>query len=136
VTIKNHDKLFLKCEVNVVSDRIIELLIKSVVATLPKEHQQLYEYIVDLEENLAKESQTSQEFLSLLVKYSPHQQAARRFNLDYEETIKLMREIEGEINKKIDIRLKNKVWMDCTEEVRKRKGKESGNNTFYFLSIL
>ncbi|MFS0820724.1 hypothetical protein [Bacillus sp. 1P02SD] len=118
------------------NDHLIELLLKSVVATLPKEHRELYEYIVDLEDNLASKSKTSQEFMSLLVKHSPHKQAARHFNLGYGETIKLMREIEGEIDRGISIRLKNKKWIDFTDKVRQQEGKESADNTFYFLSIV
>ena len=121
---------------DVVNDHFIELLIKSVVATLPEEHRELYEYIVDLEENLAQKSQTSKEYLSLLVKHSPHQQAARHFNMDYGETIKLMREIEGEIDKRVSIKLKNKKWIDFTVKVRQLEGIESADHTFYFLSIV
>ncbi|UII56255.1 hypothetical protein LS684_01840 [Cytobacillus spongiae] len=118
------------------NEQIIESLIKSVVATLPEEHRELYEYIVDLEDHLAQESQTSQEFLSLLVKHSPHKQAAMHFNLEYGETIKLMRDIEKEIDHQINRRWENRVWIDFTEKVRQQEGKENANRTLYFLSIL
>jgi 8-oxo-dGTP pyrophosphatase MutT (NUDIX family) len=67
---------------------------------------------------LSQQSETKEHFLSLLKEHSPHHQAASRFNMKIEETVKFMHEIEDDINKKLEEKIENYRWIDYTEIVK------------------
>ncbi|EDL62862.1 hypothetical protein BSG1_12816, partial [Bacillus sp. SG-1] len=69
---------------------------------------------------LASRSETSDQFMSLLVKHTPHKQAAAHFNMTYGQLMKLMREIESEIDAKLRTKLKKVQWIDYTEQLNSR----------------
>lgn len=115
------------------NDRLIEILLKNIVADLPEEKRQLYEYMVQFEDELAQQSETTEQFLSLLVQVTPHQKAAKHFNRSYGETMKLMQEIENEIDMKLRLKMKSKKWINCTDIVRKKNNTPKNIQYYLFL---
>lgn len=101
------------------NDHIIEVLIKNIISSLPDDKRQLYEYIIQLEDQVAQNAETSDQFMTALVKCSPHRQAAKQFNCTFSEIITRMREIEYEIDEKLKYKMKNKKWVHCTDIVRR-----------------
>lgn len=101
----------------VMNENIMEVFARSIVASLPMKKRRLYQFIEGIEDSLAQQSDTKEQFLTLLKEQLPHQQAANRFNMSLEETVKLMHEIEDEINEKLERKIKNYKWIDCTEQV-------------------
>jgi len=95
----------------------MEIFARNIVASLPTNKRRLYQFIESIEDRLAQQSDTKEQFLTLLKEQSPHQQAADRFNMSLDETVKLMHEIEDEINEKLERKIKNYKWIDCTEQV-------------------
>jgi Cu/Ag efflux pump CusA len=85
----------------------MEIFARDIVASLPIEKRRDYQFIESVENMLAKQSETKEQFLNQLREHSLHRQAARRFNMSLDETLKLMHEIEDEINKKLEIKEKH-----------------------------
>ncbi|RFU64666.1 hypothetical protein [Peribacillus glennii] len=100
------------------NERLLEILFREVVASLAPEKRKVYEFIVNLEDELASKSQTPEEFLGLLKNHSPHQKAANEFNLTFGKTLMLMHEIEDEITTKLELRSSKIKWIDCTEHIK------------------
>ncbi|WP_182917197.1 hypothetical protein [Bacillus sp. PK3_68] len=99
------------------NEKIMEIFARNIVASLPKNKRRLYQFIEGMEDSLAQQSDTKEQFLTLLKEQLPHQQAANRFNMSLDETMKLMHEIEDEINEKLERKLQNYKWIDYTEQV-------------------
>ncbi|MGM0754057.1 MAG: hypothetical protein ACQET6_19275 [Bacillota bacterium] len=117
------------------NEHLMEIAARDIVKGLPNEKREIYQYVVDLEDELASRSETSEEFMALLVKHSPHQQAASHFNMNFGELMKRMREIEQEINAKLDQKLRNVTWIDYTDTIRSMKGSEAINTSYFFFSM-
>lgn len=117
------------------NEHLAEILIKEIVASLPIERRQLYQYIVRLEDELAQQAKTSDHFLSLLAEHAPHEQASTHFNRSYGETIKLMKEIEQEIDEKLQLKMKKAKWIDCTD-ILSQKRKAASNKTALYLFVI
>lgn len=117
------------------SEHLLEILTRNIVSSLSTERRQLYQFIVHLEDELAQQADTSDHFLSLLVKHAPHEQAAKRFNLPYGEVIKLMQEVENEIDEKLQLKIKKVKWIDCTEIIAKKREKTSRKTSLYLFVI-
>jgi hypothetical protein len=114
---------------------LMEILGREIIKSLPAEKREMYEYVVQKEDELAQWATTSEEFLALLVKHAPHRQAARHFNLTFGELMMTMREIEEEINQQLESKLKNVQWVDLTKTVRGRIGNFDENCKFYYFSV-
>lgn len=113
---------------------LMEILSREIIKSLPLEQREVYEYVVRLEDDLAQQAETSDEFMSLLVKHAPHRQAARHFNLTFGQLMTLMREAETFINQQLERKMKNVTWLDFTEEVNSRKKVVNDKiKYFYFL---
>lgn len=117
------------------NEHLMEILTREIVASLPRERRQLYEFIVCLEDELAQEAQTSQHFLSLLAENSPHKKAAEFFDRPYGETMKLMKDIENEIEEKLQRKISKAKWIDCTDMINK-KSKRTAPKTSLFLFMI
>ena len=117
------------------NSHLMEIVAREIVAALPDQKRILYQYIENMENSLAERCQTSEQFMSLLVKHAPHEQAAKHFNIPREKIIMMMREIEKEIDHKLNEKLKNVQWIDRTEETRAKKGDDS-NRRKYFLFVM
>lgn len=114
---------------------LMEILAREIIAALPEDKRMLYRYIENMEDSLAEQSQTSEQFMSLLVKHAPHQKAAEHFNLSYEKVLLKMKTIEKEIDDKLNERLKKAKWVDRTQAVRAKRGIEQGKSA-HFLFII
>jgi hypothetical protein len=117
------------------NEHLMEIVARDIVEGLPKEKRDIYQYVVDLEDELASRSETSEEFMALLVRHAPHQQAASHFNMSFGELMKRMRDIEQEINTKLDQKLKHATWIDYTDTIRSMKGSGAINTSYYFFSM-
>lgn len=117
------------------NEHLMEIVARDIVEGLPKEKRDIYQYVVGLEDELASRSETSEELMALLVKHSPHQQAASHFNMSFGELMKRMRDIEQEINAKLDKKLKHATWIDYTDTIRSMKGSEAINTSYFFFSM-
>ena len=102
------------------NEHLIEILARDLVAGLAPYKREVYQYVVGIEDELASRSETSDQFMSLLVKHTPHKQAAAHFNMTYGELMMLMREIETEIDAKLKKKLKQVQWIDYTEQLNPR----------------
>ena len=117
------------------NSHLMEILSREIIKSLPIEQREVYEYVVRLEDDLAQQAETSDEFMSLLVKYSPHRQAARHFNLTFGQLMALMREAETFINQQLERKLENATWVDLTEQVLSRKKDVKDNVKYFYFSV-
>lgn len=115
------------------NQHLVEILIKDIVASLPMKQRQLYQFIIRLEDELAQQAKTSDHFLALLVEHAPHEQASRYFNRSYGETVKLMKEIEQEIDAKLQLKMKKAKWIDCTPILSQKRETTSKHSLFLFV---
>jgi hypothetical protein len=113
------------------NEHLMEILVRDIVAGIPQHKREVYQYVVGIEDELASQSHTSEHFMSLLVKHTPHKQAASRFNMTYGQLIKLMREIETEIDGQLKMKLKKFEWIDCTDEIN--SGTDGGMSFLFFI---
>lgn len=103
-------------EVEHMNERLMEFLLRDEVSRLTGMKRQVYEFIVHEEDYLASKAETVDQFMRLLVKYSPPRLAASHFNMPYGEIIRFMYEIEDELNKRLEERCKKVKWVDFTEK--------------------
>ncbi|MGD6843975.1 hypothetical protein ACQCVH_15800 [Bacillus infantis] len=112
------------------NERLVDIMIREIVSGLPHEDRDLYRYVTDIEDRLAQQSETSDQFMSLLVKHSPHKQAAEKFSLSVTETYQRMQMIEREINKLVEERRTRMKWVDFTD----RLDADGQRQLFLFIS--
>ncbi|UHA60117.1 hypothetical protein KDJ21_025985 [Metabacillus litoralis] len=114
------------------TDKMMELFAKSIIASLPSEKRKLYQFIEGVEDSLAQQSKSKEQFLTLLKEHSQHHQAAKRFHLTIDETLKLMHQIEDEINSKLEEKISSYKWIDYTRHFNKNN--ERDKRYYLFLS--
>ncbi|MBD8068776.1 hypothetical protein [Bacillus sp. PS06] len=107
-----------------VNDKMMDIFVKSIVASLPDKKRVVYQFIESIEESLAQQSETKEQFLTFLKEHSPHLQAANRFSMTIEETVNLMHQIEDEINLKLEEKLRRYQWIDCTDKLNKNDNRD------------
>ena len=115
------------------NDGMIAYLLKSEVAKLGEEQRQLYRFITELEDALAEQADTVEEFRRLLVLHSPFEQAAYRFNRSLKEIATMMQQIEAELGDKIEARRERAKWLDYTDRFAGEAGQED-KQLFLFIS--
>ncbi|AUD15093.1 MULTISPECIES: hypothetical protein [unclassified Planococcus (in: firmicutes)] len=115
------------------NDGMIAYLLKSEVAKLGEEQRQLYRFIIELEDALAEQADTVEEFRRLLVLHSPFEQAAYRFNRSLKEIATMMQQIEAELGDKIEARRERAKWLDYTDRFAGEAGQED-KQVFLFIS--
>lgn len=115
------------------NDGMIAYLLKSEVAKLGEEQRQLYRFIIELEDALAEQAATVEEFRHLLVLHSPFEQAAYRFNRSFKEISAMMQQIEAELGDKIEARRERAKWLDYTDRFAGEVGQED-KQVFLFIS--
>ncbi|WP_176550994.1 hypothetical protein [Bacillus sp. AFS040349] len=114
------------------NDKMMELFAKSIIASLPSKKRKLYQFIEGVEDSLAQQSNSKEQFLTLLKEQSPHHQAAKRFHLTIDETLKLMHQIEDEINSKLEEKMNRYKWIDYTRQFNTNN--ERDKKYYLFLS--
>ncbi|WP_306009229.1 hypothetical protein [Bacillus sp. MMSF_3328] len=112
------------------NERLVDIIIREIVSGLPPEDRDLYQYVTNIEDRLAQQSETSDQFMSLLVKHSPLKQAAEKFSLGVTETYQRMQMIEREINKLVEERRTRMKWIDLTD----RLDADGQRQLFLFIS--
>ncbi|NKE05916.1 hypothetical protein [Mesobacillus selenatarsenatis] len=117
------------------NSHLMEILSREIIKSLPIEQRAVYEYVVQLEDQLAQQAATSEEFMALLVKHSPHRQAARHFNLSFGQLMGLMRETEIFINQQLERKLGNVTWLDLTQQVLLRKKDVNDKIKYFYFSV-
>jgi hypothetical protein len=117
------------------NSHLMEILSREIIKSLPIEQREVYEFVVQLEDQLAQQAETSEEFMALLVKYSPHRKAAKYFNLTFGQLMALMREAENFINQQLEKKLENLTWVDLTEEVNSRNKVVNDKIKYYYFSV-
>ncbi|UYZ22412.1 hypothetical protein [Mesobacillus jeotgali] len=117
------------------NSHLMEILSREIIKSLPIEQREVYEYVVQLEDQLAQQAETSEEFMALLVKHSPHRQAARHFNLTFGQLMAVMREAENFINQQMVRKLKNVTWLDLTKQVNSRKKVVNDKKKYFYFSV-
>ncbi|CAM3593745.1 hypothetical protein GCM10009865_38790 [Aeromicrobium ponti] len=117
------------------NSHLMEIISREIIKSLPPKQKEIYEFVVQLEDELAQNASTSEEFMALLVKHSPHRQAAEHFNLSFGQLIMTMHEIEDIINRKLENKLRNVTWVELTDSLRTRK-KDRRNKVKYFYFSL
>ncbi|MCM3575908.1 hypothetical protein M3172_22315 [Mesobacillus subterraneus] len=117
------------------NSHLMEILSREIIKSLPIEQREVYEYVVQLEDQLAQQAETSEEFMALLVKHSPHRQAARHFNLTFGQLMAVMREAENFINQQMVRKLKNVKWLDLTKQVNSRKKVVNDKKKYFYFSV-
>ncbi|RLJ91337.1 hypothetical protein [Planococcus citreus] len=115
------------------NDGMIAYLLKSEVAKLGEEQRQLYRFIIELEDALAEQADTVEEFRRLLVLHSPFEQAAYRYNRSLKEVSAMMQQIEAELGDKIEARRERAKWLDYTDRFAGETGRED-KQFFLFVS--
>ena len=117
------------------NEQLAGVLLKGLIAALPEEKRVLYEFIVQIEDTLAQQAETSGHFLSLLVKHAPYKQAAMHFGCSYEEINRKMKEIESELDEQLHIKINRTKWLDCTNAVIKKKEAEQKRSSLYLFIV-
>lgn len=117
------------------NENLLEILTRKIIASLSLERRQLYEFIVEAEDELAQQAKTSEDFLALLAENCPYMQAAKHFNRPYVETINLMNDIEKEIDEKLQQKAKKVKWIDCTDLLSKKREETSRKSLLYLFVI-
>ncbi|KUP08846.1 hypothetical protein Q75_02120 [Bacillus coahuilensis p1.1.43] len=113
------------------NERLTEILARQVVESLPPFKKNLYKYVVDLEDELAQEATSRDQFMQLLKERKPHQQAASYFGMSFGAFVSLMREIEEEINEQLEIQLQSVKWLDLTDKLKS----DSNNKQLFYFSM-
>ncbi|RIW29010.1 hypothetical protein D3H55_20010 [Bacillus salacetis] len=106
------------------NEHLMEMMARDIVAALPSQKRDVYQYVVGIEDELASQSQTTEQFMSLLAKHTPHKQAASHFNMTYGQLMKIMREIETEIDLQLKRKIKKVEWVDCSDQFKLDSHKE------------
>lgn len=114
---------------------MMEILAREVIQSLPTDQKAIYKYVIQLEDELAKQATTSDEFMALLVKHSPHRQAAKHFNMTFGQLLMTMHSIEDIISEQLEKKTKNAIWIDVTEKVQARKKNKNEKVKYFYFSL-
>jgi predicted translin family RNA/ssDNA-binding protein len=116
------------------NEKMMEVFVRNIVASLPRNRRKLYQFIEGIEDSLAQQSDTREQFLALLREHSPHHQAAKRFNMSVEETLMYMHDIEDEISEKLEKKLNNYTWIDFTEQLHGDQVETNRTVQYFFVN--
>ncbi|AJD89929.1 hypothetical protein JMA_06120 [Jeotgalibacillus malaysiensis] len=108
---------------------LLEILERDCVRSLPPFDQALYTFVTEVEEEIAAQCETKQEFLQKLVQHSPHTLAAEQFDLTFEQVMMRMKKIEIDIDEQINQKLQRLKWEEKTP-VKRHPGAATAQ---YFL---
>lgn len=96
----------------------MNIFVRDIISGLPIQKKSVYQYIESMEDRLASQCETKEEFLNLLVEKSPYHQAATHFHMSADEMYELMKEIEDEINSRLDMKIERCRWLDYTDKLQ------------------
>lgn len=113
---------------------LLEFLHRSAVSKLADDKREIYQFIESKENQLEDISVNEQQFMQLMVEQFPYKAAAEHFSLDLSMVKAVMDEAQAEINRMIDERCKHIRWIDCTDKIRKKRGRKEKQWSFLFVS--
>lgn len=115
------------------NEHLMNIFTCEIIARLPRTKRNVYEYIESMEDQLASQCETKEQFLTLLAEKSPYQLAADRFHMSLQEMYELMKEIEDEINSRLDLKIEKHRWIDYTYKVLKNHDGSNQNKKFFLF---
>ncbi|MCP3028664.1 hypothetical protein [Halobacillus sp. A5] len=116
------------------SDYLIKILTDKIVASLPKEKREIYDYVINIEDKIAEEAGSAEEFMVRLKSESPHKRAANHFDMTLLELLQTINDIDREIAAQLETKIQLVRWKDYTEVVRARIGVPL-NQKVFLLSL-
>ena len=119
----------------IVNEKGLQLLAKGIIARLPQQKRMMYQYIESMEDQLAAKCETKEQFLFSLVEEAPYEQGAKLFGMSLDEFTLTMKEIEDEINNKLDQKIKNYKWIDYTNRIQLHNKNSLGGSKFFLLTM-
>ncbi|MFC5592103.1 hypothetical protein ACFPRA_24815 [Sporosarcina soli] len=115
-------------------ERLRASLLRSEVKKLSEEKRSLYQFVIELEDSLVEIAETADHFLSLLAEKSPYEHASQHFGLPVIKVIRLINDIEVELNEKVDRRYKRSKWIDYTDQLKQIGAVEGEKQLFLFIN--
>lgn len=94
---------------------LIGILKNKIVADLPKAKKEIYNYVIEVEDEIAQKTATAEEFMLRVRNERPHERAAKHFDMSISELLHCVNEIDKEIGNQLEINLNAVTWNDCTE---------------------
>ncbi|WP_078380011.1 hypothetical protein [Sutcliffiella halmapala] len=116
------------------NENVVNFFTRKIIANLPTNKKIVYQYILRIEDQLAEECDTKEQFLSQLLEKSYYQQAANHFQMSIDEIFSMLKEIEQEISIRLDYVLVLYKWMDYTNQVEDYM-EQLMDNKRYFLVV-
>lgn len=116
------------------NERLMDFLWRSEVSRLPDEKRRLYQFIVEKEDSMAEDAVTVEEFRNLLMNHSPVDLAVIHFRLPYNSIVKLLMEIEVELERKISARSNKVKWIYFTNHTLKTSRSKENKLLFLFVN--
>ncbi|PLR68490.1 hypothetical protein [Bacillus sp. UMB0893] len=115
------------------NEHLMNIFTREIISRLPRTKKNVYQFIEGMEDQLASQCETKEQFLTLLAEKSPYQQAADRFHMSLQEMHELMKAIEDEINNRLDLKIKKHRWIDYTDKVLKNQEASNQNKKFFLF---
>ena len=113
---------------------LIEFLHRSAVSKLANDKREIYQFIENKENQLEDISVNEKQFMQLMIEQSPYKAAAEYFSLDISSIKAVMDEAQAEVDRMINERCKHIRWIDCTDMMRKKRGRKDKQWSFLFVS--
>lgn len=111
-----------------------KILTENILSTLPEQQKDLYHYVIKMEDDIAEEVDSEEQFMNHLRSVSPHKRAAKHFNMTLFELLNVMKQVEEEISRQLIPMMDAVKWKDCTEIVLS-KSQLKENHKVFFVSI-
>jgi Na+/phosphate symporter len=121
-------------DVRKMHERLRASLLRSEVKKLSEEKRSLYQFVIELEDSLVEIAETADHFLSLLAEKSPYERASQHFGLPVIKVIRLINDIEEELNEKVERRYERSKWIDYTDQLKQMGAVEGEKQLFLFIN--
>ncbi|MGP4075889.1 hypothetical protein [Halobacillus sp. K22] len=79
------------------SDYLIKLLTEKIINSFPEEEKVIYNYVIQMEDQIAEEVATPAEFMNRLHVESPHKLAAQAFGMTLFELLQTLKQVDEKI---------------------------------------
>ncbi|MCG7337197.1 hypothetical protein MHZ95_18230 [Sporosarcina sp. ACRSM] len=109
-------------------------LLRSEVKKLSEGKRRLYQFVIELEDALVESAKTADHFLGLLEEKSPYERASQHFGLPVIKVIRLINDIEVELNEKVERRYERTKWIDYTDHLQQIDAVGGEKQLFLFIS--
>jgi len=113
------------------NDYLMKLLTDKIINSFPEEEKEIYNYVIQMEDQIAEEVATPAEFMNRLHVDSPHKLAAQAFDLTLFQLLQMLKQVDEKIAHQLEPMLKAVQWKDCTELINERGGDDTNRKLFY-----